>query len=153
MTYEIVSERTARKPVRVISSRALYEELKRYAAAQQERFLVITLNTRHEIISITIATIGLVGRSLIHPREVFVKAITDRATAVILCHNHPSGNTAPSSEDIHITRRIAQAGRIIDIPVLDHLIISKTGYFSMREEGLLTNLNTEDGDSKKEAVA
>lgn len=109
----------------------------KYRNRKQECFLVATLNGAHEVIRVRVITKGIVNRTLVHPREIFRKAITDNATAIILCHNHPSGNTDPSGEDIQITDRIKSAGKIIGIEVLDHIIISRKGFYSFLEEGKL----------------
>ena len=103
----------------------------------QEHFLVITLNGASEVIHARTVTKGLVNNSLVHPREVFADAIADRAAAVICAHNHPSGNLEPSSQDIQVTRQLAEAGEILGIPVIDHVIISKKGIVSLRESGYL----------------
>jgi DNA replication and repair protein RadC len=84
-----------------------------------------------------VITVGLLNHSLVHPREVFADAITDRAASVILVHNHPSGTMEPSTQDTAITRQLAEAGQILGIRVLDHLIITRKGFVSMRERGLL----------------
>jgi len=79
----------------------------------------------------------LVNHSLVHPREVFADVITERAASVILAHNHPSGTLEPSKQDILMTRQLVEAGAILGIKVLDHLIVSKKGHLSMKEKGLL----------------
>jgi DNA repair protein RadC len=104
---------------------------------KQEHFLVITLNGASEVIHSRIITMGLLNQSLIHPREVFSDAVTDRAAGLICVHNHPSGNLEPSSQDILITCQLAQAGEIMGITVIDHLIISKNGYLSLKETGFI----------------
>lgn len=135
MTYEIVSERTIKYSVKITNPYDIYKATLRYAKAKKEQFIIITLNDQIEILSIVIVSIGLVNRTLIHPREVFIKAIKDMATGIIICHNHPSGNLDPSFEDRETTERLAKAGEIIGIPVLDHVIISKNGYYSFKERG------------------
>jgi DNA repair protein RadC len=147
MNYQIVSERKAKNPVRIISSQDTYAVVKRYAGAKKEQFIVITLNGRHAVISVEIVSIGIVNRTITHPREVFAKAIQDRAVSIILCHNHPSGETLHSFEDIHLTRQLIEAGKILGIPVIDHLVISKSGYLSMEKEGYL---NPREKKKKKE---
>lgn len=109
----------------------------KYAEENQEHFVVASLNGAHEVIEIRVSSIGLLNRTLVHPREIFRQAIIDNAAAVIIIHNHPSGNLEPSQEDIEITKRIKDAGIIVGIEVLDHLIISKSGYYSFLEEGKL----------------
>jgi DNA repair protein RadC len=103
----------------------------------QEYFLSVSLNGAHEVIALRVVSIGLVNRTVVHPREVFAPAITDRATAVMVAHNHPSGSLEPSGEDFEVTRRLVAAGQTIGIPVLDHIIFSANGYYSFLERGEL----------------
>ena len=112
------------------------------AALAQESFVVIDLNARNNVIDKRLISIGVLDASLVAPREVFRGAITGMAKAVILAHNHPSGDPAPSAEDIRITRQLIEAGKIVDIHVLDHVIIGRPsdgnkGYYSLRETGLV----------------
>ena len=86
--------------------------------------------------------IGTLNQNIIHPREIFVDAISDRAAGIIFIHNHPSGIFEPSEEDKKITKKLVEVGKLIGIEVFDHIIISKNGYYSFRENGLL-NLNEE----------
>ncbi len=104
---------------------------------KQEYFLCITLNGAGEVIERRTVTVGILNQSLVHPREVFAEAITDRAASVILVHNHPSGTLDPSSQDIGITRQLVEAGSILGIRVLDHIIVTKKGYVSLKELGHL----------------
>ena len=115
----------------------IFLEVKHFATRDQEQFIVIVLNGAHEVINIFTATIGLVNRALIHPREVFSDPIARRATAIILAHNHPSGILEPSREDITTTSRLAESGEILGIKVIDHLIFSTKSYYSFREHGLM----------------
>lgn len=103
----------------------------------QENFITLTLNGAHEVINLRIVSVGLVNRTVVHPREVYWGAITDRAAALVVCHNHPSGSVEPSQEDRNVTRRLSEAGEILGIPLLDHVIIGRKGFFSFLEEGLL----------------
>ncbi|HLP18019.1 MAG TPA: DNA repair protein RadC [Bacteroidota bacterium] len=103
----------------------------------QEEFMVVSLNSNNKVLSEKVITTGLLNSSLTHPREVFRPAILEHAASVILVHNHPSGNTEPSEEDVRVTRQIAEAGQIMGIPVHDHLIITPSGYTSFAERGLL----------------
>ncbi|ADY14174.1 JAB domain-containing protein [Sphaerochaeta globosa] len=98
-----------------------------------EHFFSITLNGAHQVVDVHAITKGLVNRTLVHPREVFRPVILDNATAIVIAHNHPSGNLEPSMEDKDITMRLRQAGDILGIKVLDHLIFSPNGYHSMLE--------------------
>ncbi len=111
----------------------IYPLISHYAGRMQEHFLSVALNGAHEVLSVSVCSIGLVNRTLVHPREVFVEAVRQRATAILVAHNHPSGNLEPSVEDRDVTRRLKQAGDIIGIKVLDHLVFSEDGYFSMLE--------------------
>ncbi len=99
----------------------------------QEHFLCISLNGAHEVMSITTVTIGLVNHTLVHPREVFSTPLRERATAVIVAHNHPSKMLLPSADDKNVTRRLREAGDLLGIKVLDHLIFSDESYRSMLE--------------------
>jgi DNA repair protein RadC len=103
----------------------------------KEHFKLIILNTRNKIIKITNVSTGTLSASLVHPREVFRDAIRYSASSVVLVHNHPSGDPEPSEEDLRITRRLIDAGRIIGIEVLDHIIIGKNVFASFKEKGLL----------------
>lgn len=98
---------------------------------EQEHLVLVTLNSANFVIRVHELTTGLVNQTPVHPREAFVKAIEDRAVSVIFAHNHPSGSTAPSEEDIAITRVLCAAGKVLQIPVLDHVIIGKRGFTSI----------------------
>ena len=107
----------------------------RYAKKEVEHFLVATLDGAHQVLKTYLVTKGLVNRTIVHPREVFRYAIKDNACAIIVSHNHPSGNLAPSPEDLEITRRLSDAGDILGISLLDHVIISRKGSYSLMEHG------------------
>ena len=104
-----------------------------WALKRQEHFVVATLDAANQVIAVHEITKGLANRTLAHPREVFRPAILDGACAVILCQNHPSGKLEPSEDDFSLTQRLKDAGEILGIPVLDHIIISKKGFFAMSE--------------------
>lgn len=108
-----------------------------YALQTKEHFLCASLDGAHEIIELRVVSVGTLNRTMIHPREVFVDAIKDRAAAVILCHNHPSGTLTPSQEDIAATRQLMAAAECLGIQVLDHIIVSISGYYSFLEQGNL----------------
>ena len=137
MTYQIVSERRKNNPGAVRTPDDAFNLVKRYGKEQKEHFIVITLNDVHEPISVSIATIGLVNRTIVHPREVFVRAIQDMATAIVVCHNHPSGSLKASDADNEITEMLCEAGKLLGIQVLDHIIFSEAGFRSLRKEGCL----------------
>ena len=104
---------------------------------QREHFLVLLLNARHEVISRETVSIGSLNASIVHPREVFKPAIMQSAASIVVCHNHPSGDAEPSEEDLAITKRLVQAGELLGIQVLDHVIIASRGVVSFRSRQLL----------------
>lgn len=103
----------------------------------REYFRVVLLNTRHDMLAIEEVAVGGLNSAVIHPREVFKAAIRASAAAVILVHNHPSGDPEPSADDLRITARLAEAGRILGIEVLDHVVVGDGRYVSLRERGAL----------------
>ncbi|MBU0699339.1 MAG: JAB domain-containing protein, partial [Proteobacteria bacterium] len=103
----------------------------------QEYFLCISLSGANEVIGNRIVTVGLLNTNQVHPREVFADAISDRAAGIILAHNHPSGILTPSADDVATTRQLVDAGNIIGISVLDHIIVTKNGFLSFKEKGLM----------------
>lgn len=111
--------------------------LDKYATRKQEEFIVVYLNGAHEIIGHKSVTKGLLNRTVVHPREVFREAIKRNCAAVILAHNHPSGSIEPSGEDKGVTEKLVKAGELLGIPVLDHIIVAKHGYYSMLEHDML----------------
>ena len=132
-----VSERSSKYEIKVSAPSDAYKALAKYHNKRKENFLVLTLNGCNQIIALRLVSIGLVNRTIVHPREVFQWALKDNATAIIAAHNHPSGNIEPSSEDIEVTKRLKDAGAIMGIPLLDHLVFSKTSYYSFLEKGTL----------------
>jgi len=104
---------------------------------RQERFVVVLLDARHRVMRTEIVSQGTLTASLVHPREVFRPALRDAAAALVLVHNHPSGDPTPSREDREVTIRLARAGEILGVRVLDHVVLAERGYCSLREEGLL----------------
>jgi len=108
------------------------------AGKQQEYFVCISLNGANEVIEKRIVTIGLLDKSPVHPREVFADVIADRAAAVIFVHNHPSGDLQPSEADRRIHEQLTEAAKILGLRVLDNIIVTKKGYFSFQEAGLIT---------------
>ena len=115
----------------------IYREVRHYCSRNQEHFIVLTLNGAHELIGQNVATVGLVNKTLVHPREVFSDAIARRAVAIAVAHNHPSGTLEPSDDDINVTRRIIAAGDLLGIKVLDHIVFTQAGYFSFLEHGMM----------------
>lgn len=103
------------------------------AEGVQEEFHVVTLNTKHKMIGSHLVTVGTLDASLVHPREVFRPAIRDAASAVLLAHNHPSGDPTPSREDHQVTERLTDAGNLMGINVLDHIVLANERCLSIRE--------------------
>lgn len=106
-----------------------------YADRNQEHFLCVSLNGAHEVLNLRVVSVGLVNRTIVHPREVFADPLKDRAAAVVVAHNHPSGNVEPSREDRQITVRLKEAGETLGIQLLDHIVFSVRGYYSFLEQG------------------
>ncbi len=125
------------KPLR--SAQDVLVCLKPYRDRRQEYFVTLSLDGAGRLIKRRVVTIGLLSVSLAHPREVFAGSLTDRAASIIICHNHPSDTAEPSKEDIKTTQQLVAAGILLGIPLRDHFIVTKTGYFSFRERGLITD--------------
>jgi DNA repair protein RadC len=106
-------------------------------AGKKEHLLAFYVNARSQLVHQETVSIGTLSASLVHPREVFSPAVAHCAAALIVAHNHPSGDCTPSPEDKDATRRLARAGELLGIPLLDHLVVSATGFFSFKERGLL----------------
>jgi len=115
----------------------VWKELKDIAAMKKEHFIVLYLDSRNQEIKREIVSIGTLNSSLVHPREVFESAVKNLAASIMLAHNHPSNNPNPSEADIDITKRLIKCGRILGIEVLDHVIVSKDGYFSFKDHALM----------------
>lgn len=115
----------------------LLPHVRHYADRKQEHFLCASINGANEILNIRVVSIGLIDRAPVHPREVFADALTDRAAAIIVAHNHPAGSLEPSAADIEITNQLKAAGVVLGIALLDHIIFNRTGYFSFLEAGML----------------
>lgn len=125
------------KRQRCDNSEDAFSAFRHFGMLDQEHFLCMMLNGAREIMGINIVSVGLVNRTLVHPREVFSDSIRMRCTSVIVGHNHPSGNLEPSPEDIDVTERLVRAGEILGIKVIDHLIFSFDGFYSMKESGVM----------------
>ena len=134
---ELGKRRTCHLGAHIVSPGDLIPFVNHYAMGGKEHFLTITLDGGHNIIQIHVVSVGTLNRTFIHPRDVFGEAIRENASAIILCHNHPSGNTEPSPDDIKTTERLLKVSEIVGIPILDHIIIDCYGYFSFLENGLL----------------
>ena len=134
---EFARRRIKPEGAKIVTPADLLPHVRHYADRKQEHFLCASLNGANEILNIRVVSIGLIDRSPVHPREVFADALSDRACAVIVAHNHPSGGVEPSHSDIDITAQLKAAGEVLGIEVLDHIIFNRTGYFSFLENGKL----------------
>ena len=123
---------------RITSAKDVYEELSSFGSKKQEHFLTITLDGASHIIETRTVFIGTLNQSMVHPREVFADAISDRAAGVIIAHNHPSGTLEASRADIQITQRLKEVAKLVGIELLDHVILTSGGYYSFSEEGMLS---------------
>nr|VFK26906.1 MAG: DNA repair protein RadC [Candidatus Kentron sp. MB]VFK31164.1 MAG: DNA repair protein RadC [Candidatus Kentron sp. MB]VFK75371.1 MAG: DNA repair protein RadC [Candidatus Kentron sp. MB] len=132
---EFVRRRIKPEGIKISHPSDIVPHIRHYADRKQEHFLCATVNGANEVINIRVVSIGLVDRTLAHPREVFAGPISDRAVAVILAHNHPMGPLEPSSADMDITQRMKQAGEVMGIAVLDHVIFNRTDHFSLLDQG------------------
>ena len=103
----------------------------------KEKFIAILLSTKNHVLATPTISVGTLNASLVHPRELFREAIKNSAASVILVHNHPSGDPQPSQEDISLTAKMVEAGRLLDISVVDHVIIGDGKYVSLKEQGIL----------------
>lgn len=122
---------------KITCAKDIYDELQVYKDKKQEYFVTITLDGANHIIEKRVVFIGTLNRSLIHPREIFADALTDRAASIIIAHNHPSGQLEASSEDLHVTQRIKESGKLLGVELLDHVVFTKDGFLSLADEGLL----------------
>lgn len=121
----------------LLSPRDVWEQLKDIRDNKKEHFVVFFLDARNQEIKREIISIGSLNANLVHPREVFEPAIRHSAAQIIVAHNHPSGDPDPSKDDIVITKRLVEAGKIMGIELTDHIIVSKNNYFSFKEKQLL----------------
>ncbi len=135
--FELARRYIERDTVKVTKATDVLPLLGDIVSRKQECFVCISLNGANEIIEKRIVTVGLLNKSQVHPREVFADVIADRAAAVIFAHNHPSGELKPSDSDLKVHEQLTQAGSILGNTVLDHIIVSKKGYFSFQEEGVV----------------
>jgi len=109
--------------------------IRHYADRKQEHFISASINGANEVMNIRVVSIGLVDRTSVHPREVFADAMTDRASGVIVAHNHPAGSVEPSGWDVEVTKQLKAAGEVVGVALLDHIIFNRTGYYSFLESG------------------
>ena len=103
----------------------------------REQFIIACLNTKNEPTNILVVSVGTLNKAIVHPREVFKTAILSNAASIVALHNHPSGNSEPSQQDIELTNRLYEAGELLGIKLLDHLIIGDRTFTSLKEKGYL----------------
>ena len=140
ISKRLVKEESLNKNKSVIikSPKDIYPLLKKKIINfHKEYFIVASLDNRNKVINIDTVSIGTLNSSLIHPRETFETAIKNHAAAIIICHNHPSGELKPSEDDLVVTDNLIKAGKLLGIEVADHLIISKDGYYSFKEKKII----------------
>ena len=129
--------RVGRERIQITSPRILAEMLlPQYGSRAVEHFGIVLLDTKHRVLRTTIMTVGTVDASIVHPREIFREAASAGAAAIVLFHNHPSGDPEPSQDDVALTRRLVAAGVLMGIDVVDHVILADARYCSLREKGL-----------------
>jgi DNA repair protein RadC len=124
------------------SSKKVYDLIRPYLEDKQtEHFLIVTLDARYHLIAMDNISIGTVNQSLVHPREVFKAAINRRASFIILAHNHPSGDSNPSKEDLIVTEKLMSISKVIGIPIIDHVIVGDSNFMSLKDEEYLSTLS------------
>jgi len=137
--FQALSERYAREKItpRLLldSPQSIFEFLKeKIGKEKKEHFILICLDTRNNLI-VDVVSVGTLNASLVHPREVFKKAILNNSSHVVLAHNHPSGDPSPSEDDLATTKRLVESGKILGITVLDHIIVAQNSFISLKEQG------------------
>lgn len=139
--FQAISERYSKEKIdpKILldSPKKIFEFLKeKIGKEKKEHFVILYFDTKNNLIFDEIS-IGTLNASLVHPREVFSKAITNHASHIVIAHNHPSGDSTPSSDDINTTKRLIEASKILGIAVIDHIIVSNRDYFSLKENSLI----------------
>jgi DNA repair protein RadC len=135
--FELARRYLIKEAAKIVTAADALPLLADIATKQQEYFVCFSLNGANEVIERRIVTIGLLDRSPVHPREVYADVIADRAAAVIFAHNHPSGDVQPSDADLRTHEQLTEAGKLLGLRVLDHVIVAKKAYFSFQEAGLI----------------
>jgi len=120
-----------------LTPKEIWEELKDLKNHKKEHFVIFYLNSRNQEIKRETISIGSLNANLVHPREVFEPAVRNLAAQIILAHNHPSGDPEPSEDDLEITKRLVESGKILGIEVIDHIIVAKNDFFSFKERKLI----------------
>lgn len=126
-----------KQSVLILSPQDIWHELKDIRDHKKEHFIVFYLDTRNQEVKREVISVGTLNANLVHPREVFEPAIKCSAAQIIVAHNHPSGNAEPSSEDVVVTKRLIEAGKILGIELLDHVVVAKDSHTSLKEKGMI----------------
>lgn len=126
-----------KKSTLLLSPQDVWKELKDIRDNKKEHFVVFYLDSRNQEIQREIISVGILNASIIHPREVFEPAIRHNAAQILVSHNHPSGDVTPSEDDIKVTKRLSEAGKLLGLEIVDHVIVSKSSFMSLKCEGLL----------------
>ena len=139
VSIKMVKESSFLYQTRTISSpKDAYEMIKeQLEGLDREQFIIACLNTKNEPTNISVVSVGTLNKAIVHPREVFKTAILSNAAGIMAFHNHPSGGTTPSQQDIQLTHRLVEAGELLGIKLLDHLIIGDGTFTSLKEKGYL----------------
>ena len=139
VSIKMVKESSFLYQTRTISSPNDAYEMNReqLEGLDREQFMIACLNTKNEPTNISVVAVGTLNKAIVHPREVFKTAILSNAASIIAFHNHPSGETTPSQQDIQLTNRLYEAGELLGIKLLDHLIIGDGTFTSLKEKGYL----------------
>jgi len=125
------------KEVYITSSQDIVKEVEHIKENKKENFIVLYLDARNKLIYKDTVSIGILNSNLVHPREVFEPAVRHLAAQIVLAHNHPSGDSEPSEDDLVITKKLVESGKILGIEVFDHIIVVKDGFFSFKNKGLI----------------
>ena len=139
VSIKMIKESSFLYQTRTISSpKDAYEMIKeQLEGLDREQFIIACLNTKNEPTNISVVSVGSLNKAIVHPREVFKTAILSNAASIMAFHNHPSGETTPSQQDIQLTKRLYEAGELLGIKLLDHLIIGDGTFTSLKEKGYL----------------
>jgi DNA repair protein RadC len=140
--FQAISERYAKekipKKISLISPQAVTKYLReKIGREKKEHFAILLLDSRNNLIKMSDISVGTLNANLVHPREIFAEALRQNAASIILVHNHPSGDPEPSEDDLEITKRITEAGKIMGVEILDHIVITKNKVFSFKEKKLI----------------
>ncbi|MBN2443000.1 MAG: DNA repair protein RadC [Spirochaetales bacterium] len=131
--FEFVRRRIKPEGLKIKFPPDILPLIQHYADRKQEHFICISINGANEVMSVRVVSIGLINKTHVHPREVFADVISERASAVIVAHNHPQGDLTPSKEDVNITKQLKAAAEILGLSLLDHIIFNTKGYYSFVE--------------------